>query len=46
MAINPLIIHEIKHMIPCYKELDKRISLYYYISGVQKIILGLDPDLH
>ena len=31
MAINPLIIHEIKHMMPCYKGLDKRITLYYYI---------------
>ena len=33
-------------MIPCYKELDKRISLYYNISFVRKIILDLDPDLH
>ena len=31
IAVNPLIIHGIKHMIPCFKELDKRISLYYYI---------------
>ena len=31
MAINPLIIHEMKHMIPFYKGYDKRITLYYYI---------------
>ena len=39
-------MHQIKHKIPCYKELDKRITLYYYIYSVRKIILDLDPDLH